>query len=142
MLLNILNYSVSFSSQFGNGFIPPTDVQSEDVAEGTEVINILVNFLSNIIGLLTILGAIFFIVNFFSGALSWITAGDDSGKVEKARTKIMHGVLGLVIIVLAYSIIGLIGQIIGIDLINLGEAIEQIIPGTNPGSPPPGNLGI
>jgi hypothetical protein len=128
IFLKILNYSVSFSSQFGNGFQPPTDVYTQGADDSGEVVNILTNFLSNLIGLLTIFGALFFIVNFFLGALAWISAGDDSGKVEKARTKIMHGVLGLIIIVLAYSIIGLIGQIIGIDLINLGETIEQVVP--------------
>ncbi len=113
-------------SEFGSGFIPPDSPYNEGGDQNP--IGLIVKFLSNLVGFLTILGAMFFIVQFLMGAFSWISAGGDSGKIEKARNQILNGIIGLVIMVAAYSIIGLIGGIIGIDFINLEETIRELDP--------------
>lgn len=113
-------------SDFGGGFLPPSSPYGEGADQNP--IGLIVKFLSNLVGFLTILGAMFFIVQFLMGAFSWISAGGDSGKVEKARNQILNGVIGLVIMVAAYSIIGLIGGIIGINFINLQDTIEELDP--------------
>lgn len=111
------------------GFSPPTDAYSEGSADGIEgATQNLELFISNIIGFLTVLGGIFFVVYFVMAAFSWITAGGDSGKLSTARDKMVQGVLGLIIIIAAYSLIGLIGGIIGLDLLNIGQQIETLIP--------------
>jgi hypothetical protein len=92
------------------------------------IINTLVKFLSNLIGVITVLGGLFFIVYFFLGAFEWITSGGDSGKVEQARNKILHATLGLIVMVVAYSVIGIIGKLIGLDLINLRETVLEVVP--------------
>jgi len=48
--------------------------------------------------------------------------------VEKARNRMTQGVLGLIVMVMAYSIIGIISHIIGLDLINLGDTIKTLKP--------------
>lgn len=88
--------------------------------------------ISNVLGFLTILGAIFFIIYFLIAALEWISSGGDSGKLTNARNKMLHGVLGLVILVSAYGIIGLIGSIIGIEILNPAAMLEAIKPGGAP----------
>lgn len=87
----------------------------------------LETIISTAIGILTTVGAIFFIVYFFLAAFKWLTAGGDSGKVQKARDEMIQGVLGLIVMVAAYGVIGLIGTIIGIDILNPGEAIFSIM---------------
>ncbi len=126
MTLLTAAYNLPIVLQFGGGFRPPTDAYTEGAAENPFAL--VVQFLSNLIGFLTILGAMFFIVQFILGAFSWLTAGGDAGKVEKARNQLLNGVIGLVIIVMSYSIIGLIGGIIGIDLINLESTLNTILP--------------
>jgi amino acid transporter len=84
--------------------------------------------ISNIIGFLTTLAAIFFVVYFFMGAFSWVTSGGDKGKTEKARDQITQGVLGLVLIIAAYAIIGLVGSIIGLKLLQPAALIKDLIP--------------
>lgn len=112
------------------GFTPPTESYSAGSADGVaEATGNLELFISNLIGFLTVLGGIFFVVYFVMAAFSWITAGGDSGKISTARDKMVQGVLGLIIIIVAYSLIGLIGGIIGLDLLNVGQQIETLIPG-------------
>ena len=125
-MLQKLN-QLALLAQFGDeGFIPPTDAYVEGAA--TNPAAVTVQFLSNLLGFITILAALFFIVWFFMGAFSWVTAGEDTGKVEKARTKMFHSVLGLIVVILSYSVIGIIGTIVGIDLINLEKTIKTVAP--------------
>lgn len=53
---------------------------------------------------LGILGVIFLALLFFAGFL-WMTSGGDSKKVEKAQQLIKNSIIGLVIILAAYSIV-------------------------------------
>ncbi len=108
----------SFESQS-----PLTDGAAENPGANIEAI------ISNVLGFFTIVGAIFFIVYFLIAAMEWITSGGDSGKLTTARNKMMQGILGLVILVAAYGIIGLIGSIVGIELLEPAKLLESITPG-------------
>lgn len=107
---------------------PVTDAYSQGSTTTAGALSNLELFLSNLIGFMTTLAAIFFIVYFFMGAFGWVTSGGDKGKTEKAREQITQGVLGLVLIIAAYAIIGLIGSIIGLDILTPGEQIRKLIP--------------
>lgn len=107
---------------------PVTDAYSKGSTTEAGALSNLELFLSNLIGFMTTLAAVFFIVYFFMGAFSWVTSGGDKGKTEKAREQITQGVLGLVLIIAAYAIIGLIGSIIGLDILTPGEQIKKFIP--------------
>lgn len=84
--------------------------------------------ISNIVGVLTMLGAFFFLLYFFIGAFHWITSGGDSAKVQKARDQIINGVLGMIIIVGAYAVIGLVGTIVGINILDLVTVLGDLDP--------------
>ncbi|NCN24365.1 MAG: hypothetical protein COU65_03775 [Candidatus Pacebacteria bacterium CG10_big_fil_rev_8_21_14_0_10_42_12] len=115
-------------AQFG-GFKAPVDTvytTGSDVADGAFT-NLEV-FFSNLLGILTVLGSIFFIVNFLIGALGWITAGGESGKIETARNRMVQSAIGLVIIVAAYGIIGIISTVVGIDILNPAEMLKDLVP--------------
>lgn len=123
-------------ANFGGGFRPPTDAFSSgrfDSAEasGQGALNNLELALSNIIGVLTVVAGITFTVYFFLGAFKWITAGGDSGRVQKARDEMVNGVIGLIVIVAAYGVVGLIGTIVGIRILNPGEQLMLLIDNIN-----------
>ncbi|OGJ37488.1 MAG: hypothetical protein A2383_00490 [Candidatus Pacebacteria bacterium RIFOXYB1_FULL_39_46] len=109
------------------GFTPPTDAYSEGSDVGTGALTNLELFVSNIIGFLTALGALFFVVQFVIGAFQWISSEGDKGKLEKARNQMVHGALGMIIIIASYSIIGLLGSLLGFDFLNPAEQIQNII---------------
>ena len=115
-------------AQFGGGF----DTSNAPFTDGLETeagaLNNLELFIANVVGVLTVFAAIFFIVYFLIAALTWVTSGGDSGKLQNARDRMLHGVLGLVIVVASYGIIGLIGSIIGFDLLSPAEKLLQVAP--------------
>lgn len=83
--------------------------------------------LGNIIGFLTIVAALWFFIQFILAGIAWISAGGDKHAVETARNKIMYGVIGMGIVVAAWVIIGLVGAIMGLDILNPGKILLQIM---------------
>jgi len=67
-------------------------------------------------------GALVVIVMFLWGAIEWISAGGDSAKVQKARDKMTQAIVGLIILVGSFVIIGFIGKLFfgdSFDILNL-----------------------
>lgn len=115
-------------AQFGGGFDTADAPFTEGIETNEGALSNLELFISNIVGVLTVFAAIFFIVYFLIAALSWVTSGGDSGKLQTARERMLHGILGLIIVVAAYGIIGLIGAIIGFDILNPAAKLLEIAP--------------
>lgn len=65
------------------------------------------------------IGAIMVLIYFIWGALEWISSGGDKGKVENARNRITQAVIGLVVLVGSYVIIGFLGRIFFGDTFNI-----------------------
>jgi hypothetical protein len=71
--------------------------------------------ISSIIGMIIIIA---FLASFFYlliGGISWITSGGNPEQVDAAKNKIMHALIGLVIVVAAWAIMGLASSFFGID---------------------------
>ena len=67
---------------------PPTDAYSKGSAATVDGAQALVNLeklISNVIGFMTAIGSVFFVIYFILGAFEWISSGGDKGKTEKAR---------------------------------------------------------
>jgi hypothetical protein len=87
------------------------------------------NAISFFIGILTFIAALWFLFSLITGGLSYMSAGGDKGKMEEARQKITLGLIGLVVIIAAIFIIGIIGNLLGIDfLTNPGGTIDSLFP--------------
>ncbi len=89
----------------------------------------LVKFVSTFIGFLTALAGLMFLIYLIFAALSWITSGGDKGKVEHAREQMTQAALGLVVVIAAYSIAGIVGGVLGINILNPIQVLEMIAPG-------------
>lgn len=74
-------------------------------AVSTNQLPIIVGSLIGI--LLQLVGVLLLLYLIYAGFL-WMTAGGDKGKVEKATTTIRNTIIGLVLIITAYSISGYI----------------------------------
>lgn len=110
---------------------PISEARAPEIIDsaGTGFIASLELYIGDIIGTITALAALYFIVYSFLAAFEWSTAGGDSSKVEKAKNRFMWGTLGLVLIVATYSIVGLIGSLVGIPILDVGALIESLNPG-------------
>lgn len=80
---------------------------------GTLAMQKLTGALSAIIGLLTIVAAFWFFINFTLGGISWITAGGDKTKLTQARDKLTNAFVGLVIVVAGWAVLALAGEFFG-----------------------------
>ncbi|NCP47554.1 hypothetical protein AUJ42_00985 [Candidatus Collierbacteria bacterium CG1_02_44_10] len=74
-------------------------------------------FLSNIITTITVVGSLAFVIFFTLGGLEWITAGGDKAKVSSAQTQMTQATIGLIAIVASYFIIGIVGAVLGLDIL-------------------------
>jgi hypothetical protein len=64
-------------------------------------------------------GAIMVLINFLWGAFEWISAGGDSSKVEKGRNRITQSMIGLLILVSSFVIIGFVSDLFFGDDFNI-----------------------
>lgn len=79
----------------------------------------LQSLLPAVIGLLFVIGAVVFLFIFIIGAISWMTAGGDKAKVEAARGRLSSAIIGLILLLISYAIIGLIENFFGVKILEL-----------------------
>lgn len=75
------------------------------------------------------------------GAIGWLTAGGDKQQVSTARDRITTAAIGLVLVIAAYAITGVVGSLFGLDILDLKGTIGKIITqsATAPGGTTPGD---
>jgi len=88
----------------------------------------LSSLFSNLFGMFTFITGLAFLIYFIIGALNWTTAGGDAQKVEKAGKQITNALTGLIIVVAAYSITTIIGTVLGFDILNPTNLINNLGP--------------
>lgn len=71
----------------------------------------IILFISNMIRLFTIIGGIWIIVNVVFAAFNYITGGGKSDVNVKVRDRLTMSVLGLILMIVAYTVAGLVGLI-------------------------------
>ena len=72
--------------------------------------------LSNALGLLFFLAGLLAFLFIVIGGIQWITAGGDAKAAQAARDRITAAVVGLLVVVAAFAITVILGQVFGINL--------------------------
>lgn len=99
--------ALAADSDFGTIAPPPgVDKYNQEAEIG------IIIFMSNIIRLATVVAGIWTLINFVLAGWIYLTNSNSSDAGQKASQKMINTVIGLVIIVLAYSIAGLIGLLV------------------------------
>ncbi len=81
------------------------------------------------------LGGLAVLIYFILGAINWITAGGDKGKIEKAQQRIIQAFIGFALLVFSVTILQWIGPtLFGIDLLKV-EFINQLSEESSTGKP-------
>ena len=97
------------------------------LSEGDAGVANLDRIISTGIGILTVIGVVFFMFNLITGAISIISAGGDKGKYEEARTKITNSIIGLVVVVAAFFVADVVMVLLGLDgILNLPGIIPTL----------------
>lgn len=84
------------------------------------------NVISVLIGVMTGVAGIWFIFQFITAGYQWIQSGGDKEQLSQARDKITNSLIGLIIVVGAWIIIGIVGQILGLKILNPGQILLDL----------------
>ena len=76
-------------------------------------------FITNIIDGMFIFAFVLALFYFATGAIHWIVSGGDKANLESARNKIIHAIVGLIVIASAWAVMIVIGEFFGLDFTNL-----------------------
>ena len=85
-------------------------------------------FLSNILGLVTVLAGLAFLLFFIFGTMQWILAGGDEGRVSNARKQMTNAGLGLIVTLISYSIMTIVSRVLGLDFLDINNALNRLNP--------------
>lgn len=81
--------------------------------------SILGNIVSATISLLLVLGGIASFIFFVTGVYWWITAEGDKVKFQRARERVLHALIGALILFAIFAFLNLFDLIFGVDLRNI-----------------------
>ncbi len=74
--------------------------------------------LSNAVALILFFAGVLAFFFILTGGISWITAGGDAKAAAAARDRITAAVVGLLVVVAAFAITIILGQVFGINIFN------------------------
>jgi hypothetical protein len=70
-------------------------------------------FLNNLIILIYIIASVVFIFMILWSAFDWITSGGQKDKLEAARKRLTHAIIGIILFAVAFAVISLVGTFTG-----------------------------
>jgi hypothetical protein len=114
---------VSLGQIGGGGGLGPFAGSSDGITGVTKII-------SSVIGLMTIAAGIWFLFHLLIGGFNWMSAGGDKAKLQAARDKITNALIGLIVVVAAWSLLALASTFFGVDftISNPGELLNRLSP--------------
>lgn len=112
-------------AQLTNPVLPPVlgGGSSPDISGGTRAIGELIVRLLDLIFIFAFIFALFGVI---LGGVQWVTSSGDKANLENARNKIVHSLLGLIIVASTWAIMNIVAQFFGLNLKSL--PIPQISP--------------
>ena len=84
------------------------------------------NLASTILGFLTVLAGLYCALMLILGGIQYIASQGDKTNLSKARDQMTWAIAGLAIVVLSWSIIFLVGKVLGIDILNVKSLIDRL----------------
>jgi hypothetical protein len=88
----------------------------------------LTNTISTIVGFITVMAGIWFMVQLIIGAFGWISAGGDKQHLDNSKKRVTNAIIGLFMVVVSFAFFAIIGAFFGLDVLNLTSAITNLAP--------------
>jgi hypothetical protein len=88
---------------------------AQAAAEGTVFVTYFIILWRGVIAV----GGLFVLIYFMWGSIEWITAAGEAGKITKARDKIIQAVIGMIMLISSFAIIGFVSTLFFGDDFNL-----------------------
>jgi len=90
--------------------------------------SIFVQILSNLLGIMTIVAGLWFLINLITGAYGFLSAGGNQENMTKASQRIGNSLIGLVVVIAAYALTSLLGTLLHFDILNPQTLIPLLKP--------------
>lgn len=128
--LNRLKKRVAFGSLAFSVLLAqnPADVMVDQSKLGFQIPTFS-NILTSLIRLFFVIAGIAALFMLLTGALAWITSGGSKENVEKARDKITHALVGVILIVIVLSVVWSLEQLVFKQAVCFGISCPVTIPG-------------
>ena len=81
------------------------------------------SFVTILLGFLTVIGGLMFLIYFVLGGLSWISSRGEKEMVAKAQRYMSNALIGLIVVVLAWAFTGIVGAALGFNILDLANNI-------------------
>ena len=88
----------------------------EGLGDASSAGTLFEKFITAIIGILTVVGILWFLISLILGAIGIIASGGDKNALEASRKKITNAIVGLVVMIGAIFILTLIGYLLGLNM--------------------------
>lgn len=116
-LLNLIKPIKVFAYELEGPGIKPTDDSPKQ----------LESILSTVIGFLTVIAVLFFVIQIILAGYGFISGQGDEKKIEASRKKLTDSILGLTIVVIAFGLGAFIAKLLGLsDVFNLTTVVETL----------------
>jgi len=87
----------------------------------------LETIVSGVIGVLTIVGFIYFAIQVILAGYAFLSSKGEAAKLEAARDRLTNGILGIVVVVIAFGLTAFLGNLLGLKYVfNVSEFINSI----------------
>ncbi len=108
---------------------PRLDILNEGASELPQIVSVdeddpgseFGSLISRILQIILAIAAFLVLLNLVLGALGWITAGGDSGKLEKARTRMLNAVIGIIVLAAVLAILQLLFNFLNLEGITISD---------------------
>lgn len=117
-------------AQITNPAVPALQGMGGSGNSGEVGANILGRYLAILIVTSITLGGLAVLLYMTLGAIQWITAGGDAGKIDKAKSRITQSLVGLALLTSITAVVTFIGPVFGIDILRL-DFVNQITGGAS-----------
>lgn len=88
--------------------------------------NKIATVISQVIGLLSIVAIIWFVLQLVLAGITIISAGGNKEKIAETQKRITYSALGLLVALLATFLVAILSYIFNIDFLNLGSILEKL----------------
>jgi cytochrome bd-type quinol oxidase subunit 2 len=109
-----MNPAVTTVDKFCNPVLPPFigGCGNADKNAGLAAAGRWISSLVSLFLIITSIAALLFLV---LGGIAWVTSEGEKSKLEEARNRVTHAIVGLVVVAAAWSMWLLVGKFFGID---------------------------
>lgn len=97
--------------EFAEGRLPTADSQFTHSEQ-------LGNIIGTFMGAAMVFALLLVLLYLIWGAIGWITAGGDSGKLQEARNRMIQAVIGIIVLSATVAVFMFVQYILGIDVVN------------------------